>query len=416
MNIYDNHFKVADQLTGDIVAPEEGMQIIAESKQYIGEGVPGANEDGYIEYNSLTDPVTGEKVFNLAKYKLYFDGENTIKVLGGKDTYEDALNAIKNNKTDLLIDGTDITYTGLVHYQDNPYAEENEGVAVWGLPLLGLEDGNADFSHIELRNSLMSHQNYRNWGTFMEAELALFQDLGYDIDRSKFFGKSYYLNNIEEENNISYNGEVDYGIGMHIYGDSNKITQAADIQATGDASIGARIDGVNNSYTVGENTKIEMLGNNNLGIAVTYGKGHNITIEQGAEVSATGENGIAASFDFGKNILGEKYEHRGSYIYSQIDDSDDSSEVLNSTADLDEHPELQGALVEKFDIKGSLIGEKAAIYISDNAYVENINVFDGATISGDIISEWNSMISGDVGAIVQHDDFLITNKYFSSCY
>lgn len=50
---------------------------------------------------------------------------------------------------------------------------------------------------------------------------------------------------------------------------------------------------------------------------------------------------------------------------------------------------LSGALVDSFDVTGSLRGAKAAIFISDNAYVENINIMAGAFLGGDIISEWN---------------------------
>ena len=50
---------------------------------------------------------------------------------------------------------------------------------------------------------------------------------------------------------------------------------------------------------------------------------------------------------------------------------------------------IQGALVENFNVAGNLIGSKAAIYISPNAYVKNINILEGADIQGDITSEWN---------------------------
>ena len=67
--------------------------------------------------------------------------------------------------------------------------------SVPGLPIQGNETyrgygDEIDLSHIELRNSLLNHQQWRNYVSLMEAELALFQDLGYTIDRRDFFGRS----------------------------------------------------------------------------------------------------------------------------------------------------------------------------------------------------------------------------------
>lgn len=317
--------------------------------------------------------------FDVFTYSPYYVGEETIKVLGNKADYEDARIAI-------------IESGGLTNYSVS-YDTKGEYPQVFGLPIHNADDDDVDLSHLELHNSFMSHQMFRNWLVPMEAELAVLKDIGYDIDLRKYFGKSYYLDEMTENfttgysewNGTSYTGnpsEVAQSVGMHIYGNSNNITQSSDISTVGEGSFGVRIDGINNKYTLLNGSKIKTNGKENLGIAVTWGKGHIVNVENGSSVEALGEGGIAVSFDFGNNMFGSLDDARGSY--SNYYDG----EVSVPTSEIDK------ALIKEFNVAGTLTGSKAAIYIADNAHVEEINILEGAQINGDIISEWNSVRSG----------------------
>ena len=269
--------------------------------------------------------------------------------------------------------------------------------AVPGLPINGYQSYNdaPELSHIELQNSVMSHQNYRNWCTFMEAEIALLQDLGYTIDRSKYFGKSIYNSGTSNKlfkvnNDIGFNSTQTHGIGLHVYGSYVDVTQNAALHADGVYGIGIRVDGVGNKVTI--NSDVSANGKGGNGLLVAYGKKHNITLNAGKTIEATGTDGVAARFDFGSNELGDKFGYRGSYINVKVEDSDDNNEI-----DEDENTWIQapipsainGELVSSFNVAGNLKGKYAAIYISPNALVKNINILKGADIQGDIISDWN---------------------------
>jgi uncharacterized protein YhjY with autotransporter beta-barrel domain len=241
-------------------------------------------------------------------------------------------------------------------------------------------------SHIELDRSLMSHQDYRNYTTMMEAELALLQDMGYDIDRRNFYGRSVYGSGLDVVNQQGYfarnaagtayiDGEANTaarGVGLHIYGSNNRIEQRGDLLADGVAAAGIRIDGAGNTLSIAPGTRVQANGDYGTGLLVAYGDRHNI-IQRGS-LEAIGKEGVAARLDFGNNLLGNDAEYRGSYIW------------LWGGLDLSQY--RAAPLVSNFDITGSLKGSKAAIYQSENALASAINVMRGADIQGDIISDY----------------------------
>ncbi|MDN6859031.1 autotransporter domain-containing protein [Pseudomonas sp. CAN2814] len=256
--------------------------------------------------------------------------------------------------------------------------------AMPGVPvkILGT-DGSVDddyMSHSELKNSLMSHQQIRNYVTFMEAELAVLQDLGFTIDRRNFFGYSVYGDNLTLVNQNGYfqrNAEgtaylagqantTTQGLGLHVYGSHNQIHQAADLLANGAGAAGIRVDGVGNTLTIDPSTTVHADGLNGRGVLFTYGSNHNFV--QRGEVQALGEGGIGAEFNFGNNLLGND-----SGFYSSFNAA---------------YADLQGALVNNVDISGRLAGADAAISIASNAAVRNINFLNGAKVHGDIRSDY----------------------------
>lgn len=245
----------------------------------------------------------------------------------------------------------------------------------------------------------MSHQVYRNYSTFMEAELAVLQDMGYNIDRRNFFGYSVYGNEETFDNTNGYflrdeKGEkyitgkyntASYGIGLHIYGDRNKITQKADLLTSGIAGTGIRIDGVRNTMNIDNNIKVYADGDYGTGILVAYGKNHQITNK--GDIRARGTDGIGVRFDFGSGTFEKSYSYLGSYIISLFG-KDYSNNITNKKlldSDID-YQEINGALVENFNTSGYIEGVAASLYMSNNAYVENINILNGAVLKGDIIS------------------------------
>ncbi|MDM8346602.1 autotransporter domain-containing protein [Pseudochrobactrum sp. sp1633] len=291
--------------------------------------------------------------------------------------------------------------TGLAYFSGSHVSAVLNG-AMPGIPLRidsSLSPGSLDqpFSHTELRNSMMSHQQYSNYMTLMEAEFAALQDIGYTIDRRNLFGYSVYNDGATLINDNPFFGRnsqgtayiantyntATMGLGLHVYGSDNTIIQRADLLSAGAGGAGIRVDGIGNDMTILSGTRVYANGLNGLGVLFAYGRDHSLT--QRGDVEALGENGIAVSFDFGHNSLGDKNEYRGSYfVTSEERDLEDDYPDYYAAA----LAEVNGPLVSSFDLSGRVAGRKAAIYMADSAYVGEINVMQGASITGDIISHY----------------------------
>ena len=55
-----------------------------------------------------------------------------------------------------------------------------------------------------------------------------------------------------------------YGVGLHIFGSNNNVTQAGNIFAKGDAAVGIRLDGLHDTSTVSKGTEVHGDGRNYL--------------------------------------------------------------------------------------------------------------------------------------------------------
>jgi len=270
-----------------------------------------------------------------------------------------------------------------------------------GMPVMGgfanagnALDGFNSLRHSGLMQSVMSYGIIQNMA-LTEMELAAFQDMGYVIDRSQFFGKSYYYDVGDDIYGTSRTSTTGFGtaanpntamlgLGTHIMRNGLSLTQAADIYANGYGGGGVRIDGVGNALTIAQGVTVAANGEMGTGLLVSYGSGNSITVN--GRVEATGPGGIGAHFgiqapDGGISSYMPDYSetHPGWYANLPIQVQYEYLTAYN---------DLQGPLVENFSLSGTLAGQLAAIKIEGDVHVANITVRDGAVIAGDIVSNW----------------------------
>jgi hypothetical protein len=375
-------------------AAKQDMKIITSYKfKKIKNNDPTIMRESFFIVDDLSDAFTPSDTSVPTSGKAYFVGNNVSMVLDGK------------------------TFQG-----------------VDGIPINGWEDNKPEFSHIELKRCLMSHQYYRSYNTFTEAELAIMQDIGYNIDRRKYYGYSLYKDNQVLTNANGYserNAEgtaylpgvystTELGVGLHIYGSNNNVTQAADILTSGIGAVGIRIDGIQDTVTVAKDAKVCADGKNGAGILVAYGKENTVHID--GVVTATGTNGNGVQFDFGANSLGGDKEYRGSYIWygrsvSPVDGAITFSTNLKpsyetSKAEFSEFAGPMGSL----EIAGTLVGSGNAVDIAKNAFVNKIDVLDGAAIEGNITSDWKHFSDELYGGKWSNDSEPLKLQYNNGYY
>lgn len=246
-------------------------------------------------------------------------------------------------------------------------------------------------SHFGITGSQMSLLMFRNYQGFTEVELAALNDIGYQIDLRNFYGRSVYTDGNTIDNTQGYfarnSGGTDYivgeenlasyGMGLHVYGSNNKLTQKADLLAKGVGGGGIRVDGVENTIVIDDGVTVSANGKLGTGVLFAYGRDH-VLVNKGT-ITATGTDGDAVRFDLGTN-------HGAADFISYIPIgffATPSEEWKGHVA------ALNGAMVDAFDVTGTIEGDRSAIYIGRGTHVKEINVMDGAEITGDIISDYD---------------------------
>ncbi len=286
-----------------------------------------------------------------------------------------------------------VTFVGenvLELWYGKPVSELTQYEKSHGLPILsyvgGVIDLGGSLSHVDIANTLMSWEPYRNYSAFIEI-VAMLQDMGYDIERKNFFGKSFYQDGVDADGD----GEMDrfyneqrfgywdatndrydmsrpntatYAIGTHLFANDLNVFQKGDIWANGPGAAGVRIDGTANQFTLMSQTKITTDGRNGIGILTAYGKDHTVTLQKGSSVHASGPGGIGVSFDFGLPTVGAI---RGSYggdmmlVVPPPEDPDNPPEEPPEPVEVlgPAIPALNGSLVTDFNVSGTITGSKS---------------------------------------------------------
>ena len=273
---------------------------------------------------------------------------------------------------------------------------------------------------IDLRNTLLSRDQYKNYGFLTEAELAILSDLGYRLEPREFFGTSLYsmgsaqqrITRVVRSPYAYYDHATEsyrertpaimpLGIGVHLYGSYNNVIHSGNVNTKGAGALGVRIDGSNNLYYQTQQSRIVTSGDNAVGIGFTYGANNRAYIS--GSIAALGAKGIGIKVDMGSNIYSDLIEYRGSYARVRTVDYLQGVATKEEAAKVPLTPELNGPQVTDLVIDGVVEGKLAAIYIDESSLVKNIDITADAEVKGGIYSTWKPLASGTGAIILAHD-------------
>ena len=202
------------------------------------------------------------------------------------------------------------------------------------------------------------------------------------------------------------NNEESSAVGWHVQGAKNSFTPSGNINSSSFGAIGILVDGLENKIILPRNVNVQSGGK---GILISYGRDHNLNID--GNISATGN---AIEFNFDTTATGE---NRGSYLrYRSGSNAENALTFENLPIVMAEGEftysadELNGALVNDFNLSGKIAGGSNAIYIGRNSFVRNININGDAQISGNIVSDWKHL-SNDAIKIQYGGSLIDATKY-----
>lgn len=290
----------------------------------------------------------------------------------------------------------------------------------------------SSMSHVD---SVLSYMHFGNYGAntmVTELDLALLQDLGYNINRGKYFGASYLdygtvsnqgvVSSFSEDTYTQTNAFVgdaarSFVTGAHIYRNNLTLNQNANISVKGPYGSGVLTSGADNTLNVASEATISANNDCGIGIGINYGSRNNINIA--GTVEAMGEQGIGLLI----NSDCENYYSKETYIASRRNPSLAVDEATNNKwAEMAENnggtkgviekaiEDNNGYSVNNLNITGTLAGNYASIYISSYNYIKNINVSGNGRIVGDILFSGNPVwdyADTIAGAAVTHMPVLL---------
>ncbi|MGN0915267.1 MAG: hypothetical protein ACI4NE_02805 [Succinivibrio sp.] len=260
-----------------------------------------------------------------------------------------------------------------------------------------LLNNGSSLSHLNHPLSIINVGAYTSSVFVSELDLAMLQDIGYSIDRSKYFYKSFlpYGTSLPDTfcstENVKMEPERMMTTGYHVYRNDLTLNLSHDVNADGDLGLGVLVSGANNKVVIDESSTVSANGAMGTAVAVNYGSNNNITVKGNIEAKGFEGIGITVSSAYSNFFNEETFNlsRNDESAWSDVAGLGIASEELLQQVGLDNN----GYSVDNLNIYGSVTGSRAAIFVGAYSYIHNLNLLGNASIEGDIANtgfpQWN---------------------------